>query len=165
MIYRLIFLSVVLGVAMAGFRENMHKCGRFMRPGGMECCKAELQKKPPSDDLKECFQLPMRPPSCEREICIGKKKGFGNEDGKVDKAAFAAYIDKELEQNADLAKAIKEKCLDGDLTKYGPADMCDLVKVKFCVDIQMIANCPEWDDKGPCAGIKDDVAECLKLFA
>lgn len=75
---------------------------------------------------------------CDREICFATKKGYATSDGKIDKEALKAVIEKDFADNQELMNNIIDKCVDGDLEKYGKSDMCDLMKLKMCMDAQFV---------------------------
>ncbi|KAI8422714.1 hypothetical protein MSG28_006479 [Choristoneura fumiferana] len=164
--YRVLVFVVVLAVVSADSDDDKKKCHRIGHPGTMRCCKSELQlPKRETAELKECFEIPPQPHSCEHDICIGKKRGYASDDGTVDKAAFEKTISEDFSSMPSLLEAVKDNCLTGDLDAFGPPDACELVKLKHCLDMQAINDCKEWDDNGPCAGIKDLVKECAKLMS
>uniref|UniRef100_A0A0K8TUA0 Odorant Binding Protein n=1 Tax=Epiphyas postvittana TaxID=65032 RepID=A0A0K8TUA0_EPIPO len=163
--YRILVLAVVLTVVLADSDDDKKKCHRLGHPGTMRCCKTEIPlPKTDMSDLKECMEIPHQPHSCEHDICIGKKRGYGKDDGTLDKAAFEKMFAEEFASSPTLVEAVKENCIGGDLTAYGPPDECELMKIKHCVHTQAINDCKEWNDEGPCAGIKDLVKECAKLM-
>ncbi|XP_075974827.1 uncharacterized protein LOC142975711 [Anticarsia gemmatalis] len=165
------YRAVLFAVLVALVSADEEKCRRVMGPHSMHCCKVMPMPKPdgppkgPPADIKACFDIPMKPPSCAREECIGKIKGYYKDDGTVDKKVLAADLEKELGEKApEIMKAIKENCIEGDTAKFGPPDMCELMTVKHCLHMQLLMNCPEWSDKDDCSGMKELVEECSKGF-
>lgn len=75
---------------------------------------------------------------CDFDDCLAKKFGFYGEDGKLDKEALTSNIEKKYENNKEVVIAMKENCINGDISKYGPPDMCDMRKMKHCFDNQLI---------------------------
>nr|XP_053612390.1 uncharacterized protein LOC128676351 [Plodia interpunctella] len=169
--YRVLFLAVVflavvfLAGATADITEDLKKCERVIHPRSHRCCKRDppvISPKPDLSAIKECMQLPGKPPSCERHTCIAMKRGIATSDGKIDKVGLQKKLDEDFSDNPELLKLMKEKCVDGDISNYGETDMCEPLKLMICMDFQFAASCPEWDDTGDCAGLKELVAECMK---
>nr|AXF48744.1 odorant-binding protein OBP47 [Lobesia botrana] len=160
--FRFVVLAVVVTVVLS---EDNKKCRRLFHPPAMHCCKSDMgPPKINKEELKECFDSPHKPPpSCDLDICIAKKRGYGSDDGTVDMDAFEKTITEDFEDAPTLVEAIKENCIKGDLSKYGPPDACKLAQLKMCIHKTMIMDCKEWDDDGPCAGMKDLVKECAKM--
>ncbi|XP_047991639.1 uncharacterized protein LOC125230505 isoform X1 [Leguminivora glycinivorella] len=159
---RLTVLVIALTAVLAD-KDDMKKCMRLLHTGSMRCCKKEIpMPKIDREELKECFKIPHSPHSCEPDICIGKKRGYASDDGTVDMDAFEKAVTEDFSSSPTLMEAIKEKCVKGDVSKYGPPDACQLAKLKLCLHNTMILDCKEWSDDGPCAGIKGLVMECAK---
>ncbi|XP_063530941.1 uncharacterized protein LOC134741970 [Cydia strobilella] len=159
---RLTVLAIALITVLADGDEKK-KCMRLFHPGSMHCCRNKMP--PPNvdkDELNECFKIPHHH-SCEHDICIAKKRGFSSDDGTVDMDAWEKIVTEDFKNSPTLVEAIKENCIKGDVSKYGPPDACQLTKLKMCVHRSSIQDCKEWDDDGPCAGIKDLVMECAKM--
>ncbi|XP_061729807.1 uncharacterized protein LOC133534621 [Cydia pomonella] len=161
---RFTVLAIVLTTVLADSEDYRKKCMRLFHPGSMHCCKSEM---PPMNfdigELKECFKIPHAHHSCDHDICIAKKRGFASDDGTVDMDAWEKLITEDFKSSPTLIEAIKEDCIKGDISKYGPPDACQLSKLKMCLHRAMVLDCKEWDDNGPCTGIKDLVMECAKM--
>ncbi|KAG6460542.1 uncharacterized protein LOC115450259 [Manduca sexta] len=162
--YRLALLLVLSCVLLVQaddeWMDFMQKCGQLIHPAGIRCCKKKYVSTDLTEDLKECMQLPGKPPSCEIEICVAKKRGFASDDGTINKAAFKALLSKM--DDKDLQASIVEDCVDGDISEYGPDDLCDLKRLHTCVALHLVVDCPEWSNEGACSGSADVAADCIK---
>lgn len=47
-------------------------------------------------------------------------------------------LEKDFENNSDLTDKIKEMCINGDISKYGKEDFCDLMKLRMCTNVQIM---------------------------
>ncbi|XP_013185241.2 uncharacterized protein LOC106130856 [Amyelois transitella] len=166
--YRVLVATVLLAAVWADNEGDVKKCMRIFHPRSMHCCKREHSLKPPMHDhsaVKECMHLQGGKPTCEREICMASKQGVASNEGKIDKAAVQKKFETDFENDPELLKLLKDNCIDGDFSKYGKEDDCDVLKLKMCMEIQMTASCPEWDNEGHCEGIQELVEECIEKFA
>ncbi|XP_063530923.1 uncharacterized protein LOC134741954 [Cydia strobilella] len=160
---RFTVLAIALTTVLAD-GDDKKKCMRVFHPGSMHCCKNEMPPpKVDKDELKECLKIPHIHHSCQHDICIGKKFGYASDDGTVDMDAWEKHFTEEFKSSPTLVESVKENCIKGDISKYGPPDACQLAKLRMCQDRSIILDCKEWDDDGPCAGIKDLVMECAKM--
>ncbi|XP_059055563.1 uncharacterized protein LOC131849499 isoform X2 [Achroia grisella] len=147
-----------------------------MHPAVKYCCKKgihhhfkssmAIHRRTHNDELnlKECFHHKKSDP-CEKELCIANKKGFASADGEIDRDALAMVIENEFNENSELKEAIEENCVGEDLSKFGPEDLCDVLKLRLCIEIQHLKACVEWDDEVPCEGTKKLVEDCMQLSA
>ncbi|CAB3222550.1 unnamed protein product [Arctia plantaginis] len=132
----------------------------------MQCCTGITTREiTERKDLKECFEKskpgPPPPFSCEVDKCIGKKFGYYGDDG-FEKEAFTSFIEEKIVDNEALVAAIKKKCINGDLSKYGHPDMCDIMKMQICFNNQFLKECPKWSNEGRCEGFEEIIVpECV----
>uniref|UniRef100_A0A2A4JAA3 Uncharacterized protein n=1 Tax=Heliothis virescens TaxID=7102 RepID=A0A2A4JAA3_HELVI len=163
--YRVVILSFVFAVALADVDKK--QCRHVFHPHAMHCCK----KGPPEeklimpDDMSECLQTSRDPITCERDLCIAKKKGFATDDGKLDKTKLVDVVTKDLGSDASLLEDVKANCINGDIENYAPPEFCDFMKMRHCISVQMLNHCPEWEDSSDCKEIKGVVQDCVKLFS
>ncbi|KAL0831521.1 hypothetical protein ABMA28_002315 [Loxostege sticticalis] len=139
--------SLILLAVTASVLAGDDQCGRFFEDGIiMKCCKGKIPTPSPEFQAmyKECQSLPSGPGSCERETCISTKKGFMTPDGKLDISKIKEKMEKEVEVDPELYKAINEDCTEENLAKY---------------------TCPDWANDGPCEGLKDLSPICKKKYA
>ncbi|XP_026748440.3 uncharacterized protein LOC113509323 [Galleria mellonella] len=174
--YRVFLLVTFAAVLILGDdSEEQKKCSRIItHPAVKFCCKKGIRhhgklhgfhRRTHTDDLnlKECFHSSKKLDPCERELCIANKKGFASADGEIDKDALAMVIENDFEENNELKELILDNCVGTDLTKFGPEDMCDVMKLKMCMDTQHLKGCEEWDDEAPCEGMQKLVEDCMQL--
>ncbi|XP_052756167.1 uncharacterized protein LOC128201885 [Galleria mellonella] len=172
--YRILLaVTILLTTVQVYADEDKEKCTEVLSPGTFRCCKKasynggvtiSIETLQQDESLKECFQQPGRPESCAREICIGNKKGFVTIDGKIDKAMLKMNIERDFKEQPVYGD-ILQNCVNGDVSKYGSDDMCDIMKLRQCFDLQFLKNCNEWDDEAPCTGTKDLIEKCSKLYS
>ncbi|KAM3963619.1 uncharacterized protein ACR2FA_002141 [Aphomia sociella] len=174
----LVLVSFALAVTLADDAEELKKCSRIiMHPAVKHCCKERFHpyghrppghhKRPAPNDvnLKECFQPSKKMDPCERETCIANKKGFASADGVIDKDALGVIILKEFDDKPVLKDNIISNCVVDDLSKFGPEDMCDVMKLRQCFELQFLKECVEWDEEAPCEGTKKLVEDCTALLS
>ncbi|XP_013136846.1 PREDICTED: uncharacterized protein LOC106102001 [Papilio polytes] len=118
-----------------------------------------------TDAVKECLKIPRSPNSCDRDICFANKMGFASSDGKVDKNEFKNHLENNNQIDTELKNQILDSCAEGDLDKFGTEDICDVKKLKLCVDLQVFSLCKNWDTDGPCAGVQELAEECAELYS
>uniref|UniRef100_A0AAU6NDC9 OBP16 n=1 Tax=Mythimna loreyi TaxID=667449 RepID=A0AAU6NDC9_9NEOP len=160
--YRLLILSIVLfSSALADVDQK--ECEKLFDPPAVRCCKkiAELEDAfMKSADIKECNQVNMDPALCEFDLCVAKKRGFATDDNKLDKTKIEVLMTKDFGAEADLMKDLKSECFNDNLGKYGPPELCDFIKIKNCLKIQMFKHCPDWEMNDACNEIKGLAQEC-----
>ncbi|XP_063823049.1 uncharacterized protein LOC135072979 [Ostrinia nubilalis] len=139
-------------------------CMKYVQPHYLtECCKLDLPDPAIHINLiKECLSLPNEAPACERDICSITKKGIASADGKLDKSKLKEHTEKFFESSPELSKAVTENCINRDISKIGPPDMCEYTRYRACVGVQLAMMCPEWSNEGECAGSKVAFAECAR---
>ncbi|XP_072939114.1 uncharacterized protein [Epargyreus clarus] len=157
-----VFLALALTVS-ADIPDNIKDCIQPMIYPP-QCCKTFKNKHPMDDDtFKECMLIPSEPGSCERDICFATKKGFASADGTIKMEVLQKHLDEAMSDNKDVVEAIKKKCIEGDFEKYGEPDDCSLRKLANCIRWQHKWGCPEFNEDGPCKGIKEVAKKCLEL--
>ncbi|KAJ8730606.1 hypothetical protein PYW08_002019 [Mythimna loreyi] len=164
--YRFVILSFVVSALLA-IPLDKKQCGRVFYPNAMRCCQNNSEtvyKLIITDDVIECFQVSKDPVSCEREICIAKKKGFATDDDKIDKAKLEELMTRDLESDAELLEDVKLKCLDGDFEAYALPEFCSFMKMRYCVSTQILNHCLEWNKNVECQETKRLIAECVKII-
>lgn len=68
-------------------------------------------------------------------MCFAKKAGFALDRYKVDREAFVKLLDQEKVNDQEFLEQLKENCINGDFNNYGPSQLCELTKLKICIDI------------------------------
>ncbi|XP_049868485.1 uncharacterized protein LOC126368504 [Pectinophora gossypiella] len=157
--YRIVLIVACSSVLALAAEDD---CKQLAHPKYMRCCKTPPPiKEEEREDMKECFKLMRKPPSCEAAVCLAKKQGYAaNEDGKFDKEKLANTLQVSHSEDPVLLKNVMDKCVNGDLTAYGPPDFCDLIKLKHCISMQILLGCSDFEIDGKCSGVKDLVDKC-----
>ncbi|KAL0881111.1 hypothetical protein ABMA27_002232 [Loxostege sticticalis] len=86
--------------------------------------------------------------------CIATIKGILTPDGKLDVAKVNKYIEDEFQTDPELVTVIKEACVEGDVSKYGPPEINEITKFFICASYEQVMACPDWTDDVPCDGGK-----------
>ncbi|KAJ8721319.1 hypothetical protein PYW07_002094 [Mythimna separata] len=162
--YRLLILSTLFFVS-ASADADKRECEKLFDPRAVRCCQktSDLEDNfVKSEDVKECLQGNMDPTVCEYDLCIAKKRGFATDDNKLDTSKMEELMAKDFGSDAELMKDLKSKCIDGDLNKYGPPEICDFIKIRNCLKMTLLKHCPEWNINDACNEFKGLVQECGK---
>ncbi|CAB3222554.1 unnamed protein product [Arctia plantaginis] len=160
---RVVMFFVFMFAVSAARDDAGSKCHRLHHKMVPCCTGITMRVINEREELKECYEKvkPGPPFSCDLENCIAKKFGYYGEDGNLDTEVLARLIENKYENNEQVITAIKEKCLNGDISKHGPPNLCVTMKMKHCFNNQFLKTCPEWSNEGECSGFQDLVAECV----
>ncbi|CAH0702267.1 unnamed protein product [Spodoptera exigua] len=88
------------------------QCRRAYQPNAMLCCNVTTNstfKLSMTDELRDCFEQSKDPVTCEREICIAKKKGFATKDNQIDMKKLEELINDEFCEDTNL---LEDHCLE-----------------------------------------------------
>ncbi|XP_059055568.1 uncharacterized protein LOC131849506 [Achroia grisella] len=170
----LLIVTIALAGVWADADEDKSKCIQALNPGTFRCCNKGpnnmgLPISPEAlhrdEALKECFQLPEMMESCAREICIGNKRGIVSLDGNVDLASVKSNVERDFKESPELVTKIVQNCINNGFSKFGSDDMCDIMKLKQCLELQILSMCTEWNNEPPCTGSKDIIDKCSEIYA
>ncbi|KAI5642776.1 hypothetical protein NE865_05302 [Phthorimaea operculella] len=154
---RLVLLVCVAVVAVVAADKN--ECHDLISPDAFGCCKNMKLDGNNHFEVKGCEMKP--PPSCEGEICASKQLGLTTaDDGTFNKEATEAYIRKFLEKYPENVDDAIATCVHGDLSAYGPAEYCDLLKLKQCLIVHFLAKCNDWEETDVCGELKIFIDQC-----
>ncbi|KAH9644133.1 hypothetical protein HF086_015463 [Spodoptera exigua] len=132
----------------------------------MLCCNVTTNstfKLSMTDELRDCFEQSKDPVTCEREICIAKKKGFATKDNQIDMKKLEELINDEFFEYTNLLEDVKMNCLNENFEIYAPSEFCNFTKMRYCIAVQILSHCLEWHDNADCKEMKGFVEKCVKM--
>nr|CAJ2313455.1 Uncharacterized protein/Odorant-binding related protein [Metisa plana] len=170
MLGKVVLLAVGVIVCL-GDAKDMKECGKIFHPRTSRCCKTSGVKLNIGDGIRECFEehkglaLPSsdlhEPPPCDLDKCLAEKRGILNDQGSIDKDKLKNVVQTEFSSRPALLKKIIDNCIEGDASKYAPADFCELIKMRNCILVQACSECTDWDNTDEnCKEMKELVVKC-----
>ncbi|KAL0881112.1 hypothetical protein ABMA27_002233 [Loxostege sticticalis] len=142
-----VLVALIASILAAEQGENTDDQSLYIR----KCCK-KMALNPDSEAIyDECLETFKT--SSDIYKCVATKKGITTPDGKLDVTKVNKYIEDEFRsEGPGLITAIKKACVEGDLSKFGPPDLNEVVKFFNCASYEKVMTCPDEAEDGSCDG-------------
>ncbi|KAJ2950219.1 hypothetical protein O0L34_g11581 [Tuta absoluta] len=139
---------------------NKEECHQLLSSDAFGCCKTYVAENNQFGQVQGCETKP--PPSCEGVICAAKQHGLTTaDDGTFNKEAMEAFIRKMVDDSPEFADSVVNTCVNGDISSYGPAEYCDLIKFKQCLLVTYLSKCSDWKETDVCSEVKMQIDQCV----